>query len=227
LTYPGGATISTTTNSLGGYKFDNLAPGSYSVTFTTPAGMVATLSNTTAAGATDLNDSDPIAGVVSGIAITTGTANISVDAGFHNSCSTTISGNVWYDEDLLIDNMVDSAGQAAANTPLPVGLQVNLVNVVTGKVARTTTVLGTGRFSISNVAPGTYTVILSTETGVIGQNPPNATLPEGWFNTGEHVGITPGADPQTNGRITFTNTYECLLNINFGILLTNEDRPNP
>jgi hypothetical protein len=227
LTLPDATMVNTITNSLGGYKFDNLLAGIYSVAFSTPVGMVATQSNVTTAGATDLNDSDPIAGVVSGIAITLGDANISVDAGFHNTCTGTITGNVWHDVDGMNDNLVDSVGQAASQTPIPVGLKINLVSIATGKVVRTTTVLGNGRFSIAGVFPGTYVVVVSTIAGTIGANPPTSSLPEGWFNTGEHVGLTSGGDPLTNGRLTITNTYECLANINFGIQLINGDQPSP
>jgi hypothetical protein len=91
LTYPNGTTVSTTTGAGGIYNFPNLAPGTYSVTFTTPAGLVASPSNVTGAGITDLNDSDPISGVVSGIVLSAGQVNNTVDAGFYACTLNTVS----------------------------------------------------------------------------------------------------------------------------------------
>jgi SdrD B-like domain/PKD domain len=242
LTNPDGSTVIATTNSLGGYKFDNLSAGTYSVTFTTPAGMVATLANTTAAGATDLNDSDPIAGVVSDIVIVAGTTNNSIDAGFHNICSTTISGNVWQDIDEMLDNQVDSIGAYSTGLTIPTGLKVVLVSNTTLLVVKTTVVQGNGRFSMSlgafvntltgvvtpAVPPGSYTVILSTEAPLIGEVAPFPSLPDPWANTGEKVGLGIGSDPNTNGKLSITTNYECLININFGIkFFQNYDDVNP
>lgn len=83
LTYPDGATVSTTTNASGAYLFSNLAPTgvgqSYTVTFTTPAGYTASPANQ---GSDDAKDSDPVSGVVSGITLTAGQSNLTIDAGF-------------------------------------------------------------------------------------------------------------------------------------------------
>jgi protocatechuate 3,4-dioxygenase beta subunit len=222
LTYPDGTTLLTTTSVSGAYSFMNLAPGSYNVNFATPSGLIATVSNSTAAGANDNNDSDPIAGVVNGIALAAGVINNTVDAGFHNTCSNTLKGNIWHDVDELLDNQVDSVGAYLA-AAIPGGLTVNLVNTATGKVVRFTTVAANGTYQFANIPPGTYTAVLTLDPGVIGQNAPNSSLPTGWINVGEHIGTSPGSDPATDGRIVLGSSFECVININFGIKLVNED----
>ncbi len=224
LTYPDGSTLNTTTNASGAYNFPNLAPGSYNVGFTTPAGNVATFSNINTGIGTDLNDSDPIAGAVNGVVLTAGQVNNTVDAGFHNACSYTLKGNVWHDVDGMLDNVLDSVGASTAAS-IPVGLKVYLVNTTTGKVARFATVTNNGTYIFNSLAPGTYTAILSSTTSVVnvGDNPPSANLPKKWINTGEKLGLTPGSDPLTNGRVNVTFAYECIINLNFGIKNINKD----
>jgi hypothetical protein len=222
LTYPDGSTLNTTTNASGAYNFPDLGPGSYNVVFTTPAGYVATVSNSTAAGATDNNDSDPIAGAVNGVVLTAGQANTTVDAGFHNACSYTLKGNVWHDTSAMRNNLVDSIGSYRV-AALPTGLRIHLVNVVTGLIVKTTIVAGNGTYTFNNVNPGTYTAILTKLPGNVGSFPPNVSLPNRWINTGEKLGLTPGSDPLTNGKVSVTFAYECIINLNFGIMLMNRD----
>jgi SdrD B-like domain len=81
LTYPNGVTLNTTTNINGGYLFGNLAPGTYSVAFTTPSGFAATTSN----AGDDTKDSDPVGGTASGIVLTAGQSNTTIDAGYVSS----------------------------------------------------------------------------------------------------------------------------------------------
>lgn len=80
LNYPGGATSITTTGSTGAYLFSNPAAGTYSIAFSTPAGYSASPSNQ---GTDDTKDSDPISGSVSGIILTAGQNNTTIDAGFY------------------------------------------------------------------------------------------------------------------------------------------------
>ena len=93
LTYPNGTTVTTTTNANGLYTFSNLAPGTYSVTFTTPPGYSPSLSNI---GANDAIDSDPVGGVVSGIVLAAGQNNTTVDAAFFTPTGS-IGDRVWND----------------------------------------------------------------------------------------------------------------------------------
>jgi protocatechuate 3,4-dioxygenase beta subunit len=221
LTYPDGGTLITTTNAIGAYNFGNLAPGSYSISFSTPVGLIATLSNSSALGATDNNDSDPVGGIVSGINLTAGEINNSVDAGFHNICTNIISGNVW--NDLDADNGIDSIG-ASTRPIIPNGLVVSLVSLSTGRVINTSLVNGFGQYSLNNVPVGNYSMILSTLENNIGDLPPAAVLPNRWFYVGESNGLDAGGvDILNNGSISFNKgSLECVTNINFGIKFSNQ-----
>ena len=223
LTYPDGVTTSTTTTSTGAYNFTNLAPGvGYSISFTTPTGLIATVSNAAIAGATDDNDSDPIAGTVTAINIAPNEINNSIDAGFTNSCSSNLIGNVWHDINGMNNGFVDSLGSYAFQA-IPSGLRVSLVSLTTNLVVRTGLVAGSGKYQITNVTPGNYYIVLSSTSGVVGQNPPNAALPSNWINTGEKVGLTAGRDLIVNGIVNVTIGYECVTNINLGIQYNNGD----
>ncbi len=222
LTSSDGTTVTTTTDANGAYSFPNLAPDTYSVTFATPAGMVAAPSKVTTNGGNDTNDSDPVNGVVSNIVLTAGQVNNNIDAGFNNSCSSLITGNVWHDINGMDNGYVDSVGSYAA-IPIPNALKVSLVSNATGKVIKTSLVSGIGRFSFLNVAPGSYYIVLSTTTGSVNQDSPAASLPTGWKNTGEKLGTGPGRDLQVNGILNVAIGYECVSNANFGIKFNNKD----
>ncbi len=70
------------TDANGGYLFPNVAPGTYSLSFTNlPNGVVFTTPNQTGGGGNDNNDSDVIGTTITGIVVTTTTTNLSFDAG--------------------------------------------------------------------------------------------------------------------------------------------------
>ncbi|MGB3006161.1 MAG: SdrD B-like domain-containing protein, partial [Chitinophagaceae bacterium] len=70
------------TDANGGYLFPNVAPGTYSMSFTNlPTGTSFTTPNQTAGGGNDNNDSDVIGTTITGIVVTTTTVNLSFDAG--------------------------------------------------------------------------------------------------------------------------------------------------
>jgi SdrD B-like domain len=219
LTYPDGNTATTVTDANGAYKFENLVPGTYSVSFTTPAGLTPTQSNT---GGNDETDSDPVAGTVSNIVITAGEIDNSVDAGFHNICSSIIRGNVWHDVDGMDDGFVDSAS-VGPKAPIPTGLRASLIDLNTGLVVKNSLVSGLGLFQFNNVTPGSYYILISSVNGVVGQLAQNTVLPNGWTYTGEKLGTGPGRDLLTNGKLNITMGYECISNANFGIKLNNND----
>ena len=82
LTFPEGTTATETTNAGGNYYFSSLGPGTYKVTFTTPAGLVPSPANQ---GADDTKDSDPVNGSVM-VTLVGGLPdveqNLTIDAGF-------------------------------------------------------------------------------------------------------------------------------------------------
>jgi protocatechuate 3,4-dioxygenase beta subunit len=216
LTYPGGATASTTTGAGGIYGFANLAPGTYSVTFTTPAGNFA--STTSNVGANDAIDSDPVNGVVSGIVINAGDANNTIDAGFYKLMN--IYGNVWHDANALIDNQVNRT----SNIAIPVGLNIYLVDDATGLIVRAEGIEPDGSYSFLDVQGyKSYRIVLSSVVRNPGQQAPPNTLPSGWRNTGENegAGIGSGSDGIADGVLFIDAEGVDINNANFGIRIKN------
>ncbi len=77
LTAANGTIRTTTSGSNGQYLFSNLPAGTYTVTFSTPAGFAATLSNQ---GSDDAKDSDPINGSVT-VTLAADQSNLTIDFG--------------------------------------------------------------------------------------------------------------------------------------------------
>ncbi len=214
-------TVTATTDVNGAYNFANLPAATYSVTFTTPAGFAFTaLPNV---GTDDAIDSDPVGGVVSNIVLAAGEVNNTIDAGFYKVIS--LSGNVWHDVNGMNDNLVNNTGplQVPPAIVIPTGLRISLVDAVTNHVISVALVQGNGVFNFPNVSPGFYTLLLSQLPGVPGQLAPFATVPSGWVNTGEHLGLTPGRDAVINGKLSVSITTVSVTNANFGIQLNNDD----
>ena len=92
LTFPEGTTRTTTTSSTGIYKFENLGPVTYKVTFTTPAGYSSSMPNI---GTDDAKDSDPVAGIVN-VTLAPQQINNTIDAGFYTG-SVSLGNLVWND----------------------------------------------------------------------------------------------------------------------------------
>lgn len=128
-----------------------------------------------------------------------------------------INGKVWDDAN---GNVIDP-GAAEPETNAGGTLYVNLVNG-SGNVVATSAVAADGSYSFSDITPGiSYSLVLSTTQGTIGNAAPAASLPAGWIGTGETRNGT--IDLGTLGIIDnraygFTNT----VNFDFGI----EQLPN-
>ncbi|HRD06863.1 MAG TPA: SdrD B-like domain-containing protein, partial [Saprospiraceae bacterium] len=151
-------TASETTDIDGYYLFDNLAPGTYTVTFATLPGYTFTIQD--APGSTDLNDSDAntTTGTTVAEVLTSGEVNLTYDAGMYNLGS--IGDRVWFDAN---GNGLQDAGEHGVN-----GVAVNLYkddnmdNVPDGAAIKTTTTAanssGDGYYLFSNLVPGKYLV---------------------------------------------------------------------
>jgi SdrD B-like domain len=215
LTYPDGTTATTTTNASGIYSFTNLAPGTnYTVTFGTPGGRIATTPNKP----NDALDSDPVNGVVTGVVITAGTVNNTVDAGFFIPIN--IYGNVWNDANALSDNQVNRT----STSPIPNALNVYLVDDATGLVVQATGLEPDGTYAFLDVAINTsYRIVLSTAVAGPGDVAPRAALPPGWNNTGENLGAgaNSGSDGVNNGVLFVDTLTSDVFDANFGIRLKN------
>lgn len=203
LTYPNGATTSTTTNTNGIYSFTDLAPGTYSVSFATPAGFASSPANQ---GSDDAADSDPVNGIVNGITLTAGQTNNTIDAGFFVPLGS-IGNKVW--DDVNKNGTQDDGELGVA------GVAVSLFNNNGVLIASTITdAYGTYLFSNLPVAVGgtNYQVSFS--------------LPAAYVFTAQTQGANTATDSDPNittgrtGTITLTPTNRDRTDIDAGIYYT-------
>jgi protocatechuate 3,4-dioxygenase beta subunit len=141
------------TKSDGSYLFENLPPGTYTVTEVQPVLY------------TDGKDSSPVGTVepdkVSAIALTPGSSVTQVNFGERLSTAS-VSGKVYLD---VID---DASYSGSADLPLS-GVTVTLRGVVLGTnepIEQTTSTDDNGNYSFNGLPPGTYTVIETQPTGL-------------------------------------------------------------
>ena len=175
-TYSDGTTpvTTTTTNSAGHYVFDDLAPGSYKVQFSTlPAGYTYTTQNAT--GSTSANDSNPASTgltptfTVGPIATnpdtratvpaTDGTTiaafiNPTIDAGLTQVPTYAIGNRLWKDTGT---GAAYNNGTYDATEPAVSGATVNLLDSA-GTVIATTTTDAAGYYRFDGLATGSYKV---------------------------------------------------------------------
>jgi uncharacterized repeat protein (TIGR01451 family) len=122
-----------------------------------------------------------------------------------------LSGNIFDDANGLSDNTLNGPGTNAG------GLFVVLVDNM-GNVVGNAAVAADGTYSFPDVAAGTYSLVLSTTAGTIGQPAPSPSLPMGWVNTGEFLGTGMGNDGPPNGSLgTIVIGSADVTNANFGI----------
>lgn len=140
----GTATDSTTTNASGDYSFTGLAPGTYTVTETTPAGYSDGGEDAGTIDAVTVGD-DSVDDIISAIVIGSGDDSIDNDFDEIVIVPGTISGSV-----------VDQNGDPIA------GVQIAL----SGDATATTTTNASGDYSFTGLAPGTYTVTETTPAGM-------------------------------------------------------------
>ena len=143
------------------------------------------------------------------------------------SCTANLSGMVLNDANGLTDNTVNGRGTNAG------GLYVSLINE-SGIVSGLAPVASSGEYQLLDVAPGNYSLLLSTVAGAISGLPPLVNLPANWVSTGEHINILPGDDGAVNGKLVNIRVNTAAVrNLNFGIEQlpvardTTEARVNP
>jgi hypothetical protein len=123
-----------------------------------------------------------------------------------------ISGKVWDDAN---GDVVDQ-GTSEPETNVNGSLYVNLVDGL-GYVSAAVPVAADGSYNFPDAAPGgSYSLVLSTTQGTVGNPSPPALLPEGWSSTGETRNgiIDYGAAGIIDNR---TFGYSSVSNYNFGI----------
>ncbi|WP_322510765.1 SdrD B-like domain-containing protein, partial [Chloroflexus sp.] len=146
--------LTTTTDSNGFYLFNNLVPGTYTVSVTAPAGYVFTAANQ----GDDLGDSDANAGgVMSATTLESGEEDLTWDAGLYRPAS--IGNYVWRDTN---GNGLQDTGEAGVD-----GVTVTLSGTTGAGVTvnLTATTAGGGLYLFSNLAPGTYQITVTAPSG--------------------------------------------------------------
>ncbi|MDB6076126.1 MAG: hypothetical protein JWO89_3766, partial [Verrucomicrobiaceae bacterium] len=122
-----------------------------------------------------------------------------------------ISGNVFDDTNALTDNTINGTGTDAGGN-----LYVLLIS--NGLISDNALVAADGTYSFNTVAPNTtYSVILSTAPGVLGDPEPSASLPSGWRSIGEHLGTGLGSDGAVNGTLSVPVVTSNVANANLGL----------
>jgi serine-aspartate repeat-containing protein C/D/E len=160
------------TDSLGRYRFEGLAPGSYRIIEVTPTGYldgkdrVGTVSGTVV-GVIDGNDA------IRSVALNAG--NSGVDYNFGELLSSSLSGHVYDDADG--DCIRDPGEDPIANVLIEL-LDAN------GSVIETTRTDSDGRYQFDNLRPGVYAI--------------RETQPEGYFQGGQMAPPGVGLTDQTD-----------------------------
>ncbi|WP_287904492.1 SdrD B-like domain-containing protein [Chloroflexus sp.] len=145
--------LTTPTSGSGLYRFDNLAPGTYTVTVVRPSGYEFTAVNQGTDDAVD-SDADPTSGAMSATELVSGEEDLTWDAGLYRPAS--IGNYVWED---LNGNGVQDTGEVGIG-----GVTVTLYRA-DGSVAGTATTAADGSYSITNLVPGEYYVVFSNLPG--------------------------------------------------------------
>ena len=143
------------TNESGFYLFSDIAAGMYSVQFVTPEGYVATAANQGSDDNLD-SDADPITGITDMVALTSGSSNTSLDAGFYQLAS--LGDFVWSDPNA---NGIQDDGEAGI-----ADVTVNLLDA-SGNTLTTTTTNSSGAYSFSGLTPGSYGVQFVAPSGFL------------------------------------------------------------
>jgi protocatechuate 3,4-dioxygenase beta subunit len=172
----------TTTDALGNYVFNDLAPGTYSVGFdptTLPAGTNFVTPNASGSDSTNDSNADVVTGKSAPVTLAAGDRNMTVDAGIYNPTNTNSIGDyVWYDANK--DGVQDANEQ-----PVP-GVTVTLYDNL-GNVVATTTTDAQGKYLFPGLPNGDFSVGFSN-------------LPSGYGFTGqEGSGGTAPATGAANG----------------------------
>jgi SdrD B-like domain/Secretion system C-terminal sorting domain len=166
------------TDQNGQYLFNNLLPGTYEVAFgTLPSGLTFTQQNTPGDNGNNTNsDANPATGRTTGITLTAGEVDLTVDAGLFRPRAV-IGNYVWVDQN-------GNGVQDATEQPAP-GVMVTLLNSAGNAVAVAITDAN-GNYLFPNVAPGTYSLSFTN-------------LPQGSSFTTPDLGGNDQADSDVSG----------------------------
>ncbi|MFK8006549.1 MAG: SdrD B-like domain-containing protein, partial [Saprospiraceae bacterium] len=147
--------LTTTTDADGKYIFDDLAPGSYKLTFVTPNGYVTTYPNEGGNDAAD-SDVDPTTNMTEFVTIESGEENLTLDAGYYEYAKI---GNFVF-EDKNANGIQDAGESGISNVEI-------LLTGTTGNgttISLTTTTDGNGLYDFDNLVPGNYKLTFTSPT---------------------------------------------------------------
>ncbi|MCD9021271.1 SdrD B-like domain-containing protein [Cohnella silvisoli] len=154
-----GVDVTTTTDALGKYVFNDLLPGKYRVKFDLPAGYLFTRKLLTGTGVTTATDSNVDSnGLTDVITLVAGEDDLTIDAGIVLPAA--LGDYVWNDNN---SNGVQEAGETGRN-----GVTVELYNDSNALVGTTTTAANSGNdgyYSFTNLIPGSYKVKFIAPSG--------------------------------------------------------------
>ncbi|RYD18594.1 MAG: DUF11 domain-containing protein, partial [Verrucomicrobiaceae bacterium] len=122
-----------------------------------------------------------------------------------------VTGNVYSDANGLTDGIVNGTGTNIGNT-----LYANIVSG--GVVQQVYRIDSDGTYRFINIPGNTnYTVVLSTTRGTVDSPPPAASLPTGYVNTGENLGLGVANDGTPDGTLALALGTTNVANANFGV----------
>ena len=148
----GNPVAAVTTDANGQYKFENLLPGDYKVTFTNPAGYEATVSDAGDDRGADSN------GTEAAVSLTQGQDDATVDYG--------LVGTGVIGDQLFVDVNQNGGNAPDAGDKVLPGVKVTLTWTGPGGITRTyeTTTDAEGKYKFENLLPGEYKVSVDPET---------------------------------------------------------------
>lgn len=192
----GGVVESQVTDADGSYFFRGLHPGTYTVSFTTPAGYEIAAPDQGLEEAD--SDVDPATGATAPIVLTPGQLADFVDAGYVSQAGT-ISGMTFVDG--------DGDGIRDEEMVLP-AVAVSLLDGA-GNVLETTTSDASGRYVFADLQPGDYVVVFDTPSGY------SATVQ----NAGGDDSIDSDADPGSGRSAALELDVRGAITIDAGYLI--------
>ena len=184
------APLTTTTNAQGQYSFTNLAPGTYTVTETQPAGYLGEGQVAGSPGGTTGNNT---------IAETVAAGATSSGNNFAEVQPASVSGTVYND--------LTGDGLFTGNTPFTDGATVQLLNG-SGAVVATTVSGPNGAYSFNDLFPGSFTVKLVAPSGYQQTAPCDTysvSLTCGQGVTGDSFDLLPACDTGRITNVSFTD----------------------
>ncbi|MEY3419939.1 MAG: hypothetical protein RIR48_219, partial [Bacteroidota bacterium] len=147
----------TITSGTGQYKFENLKPGMYNISFGVVAFKKPTASK---AGSDNTKDSDPDeSGVVSNVLLLSGGNRTDIDAGYISTSTASIGGFVW--EDLNANGIQDNGEQGISGDTIYIkGESQNVIAFSLFALSDQN-----GRYLFSNLQAGTYSILFTKRSG--------------------------------------------------------------